>query len=291
MRRDRMGALLGGLGVLGFSLTLPATRVAVVDLGALPVTLLRLDIAAVLAVIALLVVRPPLPRRADLPDLLGVAGGVVFGYPLLAAVAMQDLPAAHGSVVAGLLPLMTALMAVPINRERPSPLFWASAAAGSALVLAFALRDGGGSLQAGDAALQAAAMAGGIGYACGARLTRRLGGWQTISWGLVVATPVLLVATPLAVPATALQAPPTVLGSLVYLGAVSQFLAFFAWYRGLEMGGTARVAQIMLLMPFLSIAAAGLLLGEHIDAATPLFAAAVAVTVVAGRRAPVAQAR
>ncbi|GAA0579142.1 DMT family transporter [Caenispirillum bisanense] len=286
-----MGALLGGLGVLGFSLTLPATRVAVVDLGALPVTLLRLDIAAVLAVIALLVVRPPLPRRADLPDLLGVAGGVVFGYPLLAAVAMQDLPAAHGSVVAGLLPLMTALMAVPINRERPSPLFWASAAAGSALVLAFALRDGGGSLQAGDAALQAAAMAGGIGYACGARLTRRLGGWQTISWGLVVATPVLLVATPLAVPATALQAPPTVLGSLVYLGAVSQFLAFFAWYRGLEMGGTARVAQIMLLMPFLSIAAAGLLLGEHIDAATPLFAAAVAVTVVAGRRAPVAQAR
>ena len=291
MRRDRMGALLGGLGVLGFSLTLPATRVAVVELGAVPVTLLRLDVAAVLAVIAVLVVRPPLPSRADLPDLLGVTAGVVFGYPLLAAIAMRDLPAAHGSVVAGLLPLMTALMAVPINRERPSPLFWASAAAGSALVLAYALRDGGGTLQAGDGALLAAVTAGGVGYACGARLTRRLGGWQTISWGLVLAAPVLAVATPLAVPAAAFEASPPALVSLLYLGAISQFLAFFAWYRGLEMGGTARVAQIMLLMPFLSIAAAGLLLGERIDAATPLFAAAVAMTVVVGRRAPVAQVR
>lgn len=289
MRRDVTGALLGAVGVAGFSLTLPATRVAVVELGAVPVTLLRLDVALVLAVLTLLVVRPPLPTRADLPDLLGVACGVVFGYPLLAGIAMQDLPAAHGSVVAGLLPLATAIMAVPVNGERPAPLFWACAAAGSALVIAYALRDGGGTLHRGDLALLAAVTAGGVGYACGARLTRRLGGWQTISWGLVVAAPVLTVATPLLVPAEALTPTGPTAASLIYLGAVSQFLAFFAWYKGLEMGGTARVAQIMLLMPFLSIVAAGLLLGERIDPATPLFAAAVAATLVLGRRAAVAR--
>ena len=44
----------------------------------------------------------------------------------------------------------------------------------------------------GDALMLAAIVACGLGYAEGARLSRELGGWQVISWALVLSLPLML---------------------------------------------------------------------------------------------------
>jgi drug/metabolite transporter (DMT)-like permease len=283
--RRRAGFLYGLLGVAAFSLTLPATRVAVVGLDPVFVGLGRAVVAALLAAIVLLVTRAPFPGRRLLPRLAIVAGGVVVGFPLLSAWAMVHVPAAHGAVVIGLLPLATALAGAWLAHERPTRRFWASAVVGSAVVVGFALWQGGGAPHPADALLVLAVAAAAVGYAEGGRLARTLGGWQVISWALVLSAPLLAVPTwwvsdgRLATASTASWA------GFAYVGVVSMFLGFFAWYRGLALGGIGAVGQVQLLQPFLTIFASAWLLGERIDAATLVAAALVIASIAVGRRA------
>ncbi|OJA74990.1 transporter, partial [Burkholderia ubonensis] len=238
--------------------------------------------------------REPLPTRVQLKSLAIVSSGVIVGYPVFSAWAMKTVPASHGAVVNGLQSLLVALYAAWLSRERPSKAFWVSAVTGSALVIAFALRDGGGALQAGDALMLAAVGIGALGYAEGARLARQIGGWQVICWALVVSAPFLV----LPVGWLAWMQHATHPGPLAprtwlafgYVTLFSQFIGFFAWYAGLAMGGTARVGQVQLLQIFFTIAFSALLFGEAVAPSTWLFAAAVIATVMLGRRAAVAPA-
>jgi drug/metabolite transporter (DMT)-like permease len=284
--RDRARGLAWGfLGVASFSLTLPATRVAVASLDPVFVGLGRAVIAAVLAAIVLAATRAPLPGWRVLPHLAVVAGGVIIGFPLFSALAMRHVPAAHGAVVIGLLPLLTALAAAWLAHERPSRAFWWSAAFGSAVVVGFAFWQGGGLPQPADGLLALAAISAAIGYAEGGRLARTLGGWQVISWALVIAAPFVLVPTVVVADARLAAASPAAWACFVYVGVVSMFLGFFAWYRGLALGGIAAVGQVQLLQPFLTIFASALLLGEAIDPATFVAAALVIAAIAIGRRA------
>ena len=283
-RDRRIGLIYGLVGVASFSLTLPATRLAVADLDPVFVGLGRAVVAAVLAAAVLLSTRSPWPGRALVPRLLLVAGGVVVGFPLFTAWAMRRAPAAHGAVVVGLLPLATALTAAWLAHERPSRHFWASALFGSTVVVGFALWDGGGELHAADALLVAAVAAAAVGYAEGGRLARTLGGWQVICWALVLAAPAMLVPTVVVADARLLAAPASAWVAFAYVSAVSMFLGFFAWYRGLALGGIAAVGQVQLLQPFLTIAASALLLGERVGTATCVAAALVIASIAIGRR-------
>lgn len=284
---DTRGLLLGLAGVAIFSLTMPFTRMAVFELDPVFVALGRALGAAVLAGAWLVWRRSPLPPRDALLPLALVALGVVIGFPLLSSIALQTLPAAHGAVVAGVLPLATALYAALRGDERPSAAFWAVALLGANLVLVFALLDGGGALQLADLLMLLAVAAGAMGYAEGGKLARTLGGPETICWAL------LLAAVPVAlllawrhgdgldafagVGAAAWLA-------LGYVTVFSMFIGFFFWYRGLALGGVARVGQVQLLQPFMSLAGAALLLGEPLTVANCLFALAVIGVVLAGRR-------
>ncbi len=283
--RDRRRALLYGLvGVASFSLTLPATRIAVAGLDPVFFGLGRAVVAAALAAVVLVVSRSRWPGRAQLPRLAVVAGGVVVGFPLFSAWAMRWVPAAHGAVVIGLLPLATALAAAWLAHERPSRIFWASAMFGSAVVVAFAIWQGGGAPQGADALLVLAAAAAAIGYAEGGRLARTLGGWQVICWALVIAAPFVAIATIVAIDATLPHAPLSAWLGFAYVSVVSMFLGFFAWYRGLALGGIAAVGQVQLLQPFLTIFASVWLLDEAIDGATFIAAALVILSIAIGRR-------
>jgi drug/metabolite transporter (DMT)-like permease len=273
------------LGVASFSLTLPATRVAVAALDPVFVGLGRAVVAGLLAAAYLLATRAAFPGRALLPRLALVAGGVVVGFPLFSAWAMRMVPASHGAVVIGVLPLATAVAAAGIAHERPTRLFWLCAAFGSAVVVAFAAWHGRGSPQAGDVLLLLAAAAAAIGYAEGGRLARTMGGPQVISWALVLAAPFLAVPTLVHADAHTLAAPPLAWAGFAYVSVVSMFLGFFAWYRGLALGGIASVGQVQLLQPFLTIFASALLLGESVDAATFLAAALVIASIAVGRQA------
>ncbi len=281
----RRGLWLGFLGVVAFSGTLPATRLAVIHLDPVFVGLGRALVAAVLAAVALMVARTPPPALALWPRLAVVALGVVVGWPVLSALAMRLVPAAHGAVVSGLLPLATALAGAWLAGERPSVRFWVCAVFGSVVVIAFALWEGSGSLQLADLLLVGAVVAAAIGYAEGARLARILGGWQVICWALLLSAPWLAVPTWQAFDQEMLAAPWTAWAGFVYVSVVSMFLGFFAWYRGLALGGIAAVGQTQLLQPFLTIFASALLLGERVDAATWIAACLVIVAIALGRRA------
>jgi drug/metabolite transporter (DMT)-like permease len=289
--RESQGMLLGLVGVIIFSLTLPMTRIVVQEFHPLLNGLGRALAAALPAGALLLARREPLPNRAQLKSLFVVALGVIVAFPVLSAWAMKTVPASHGALVVGLQPLFVAIYAAWLSHERPSVAFWVSAAVGSALVAAFALNAGGGTLVAGDAFMLAAVAIGALGYAEGARLARQMGGWQVICWALVVAAPLLAAPVGWLSWQQHLHHPgPVALKTWLAFGYValfSQFIGFFAWYAGLAMGGIARVGQVQLLQIFFTMGFAALFFGESVAPSTWLFAAAVIATVLVGRRAAV----
>lgn len=288
---ETRGMLSGLVGVAIFSLTLPCTRLAVLALDPLFVTLGRALGAAVLAAAWLRWRRRPLPGRAALPALAVVAFGCVLGFPLLSSLAMRTLPAAHGAVVGGVLPLATALYAALRGFERPSRGFWLFALLGAGLVAAFALLQGGGGISRGDGLMLGAVAVAAAGYAEGGRLARTLGGQETISWALVLAAPVALV---LLLTFDGNQLARLASGSahvsasawlgFGYVTVFSMYVGFYFWYRGMALGGLARVGQVQLLQPFMSLAGAAVLLGESFTLVNCLLAGAVIAVVALGRR-------
>jgi len=284
-RARHAGLLWGFVGVASFSLTLPATRVAVAALDPVFVGLGRAVVAALLAAIVLVGTRAPWPGRTLLPRLAIVAAGVVVGFPLFSAWALRYVPASHGAVVIGLLPLATAVAGALIAHERPSRLFWVCATLGSTVVVAFALWQGGGAPHPADLLLLVAVAAAAIGYAEGGRLSRTMPGWQVICWALVLAAPFVAIPTAYAIDARVLSAGAPAWVGFAYVSVVSMFLGFFAWYRGLALGGIATVGQVQLVQPFLTIFASAWLLGERVDVATYVAAALVIASIAAGRRA------
>jgi drug/metabolite transporter (DMT)-like permease len=281
---DLEGFLLGGLGVLSFSLTLPATRAAVADLDGTVVGLGRALIATALAALTLIWRRQPWPARHHLPGLALAAGGVVIGFPLLSAWAVERVEAAHAAVLTGLLPLGTALGAVLLAGERPSRAFWGVSLLGLAAVIGFAASMGGGLPQLADLLLLGAVAAAGLGYAAGGRLARELGGWQVICWALLLSAPFIAVPVGVRVATLGIHASPQAWLGFLYVGVVSMFLGFFAWYRGLALGGIARVGQLQLAQPVLTLGWSALLLGEQVGLLTVVAALAVIATVALGRR-------
>ncbi len=258
------GLRLGLLGVAAFSFTVPFTKVAVAGLSPLFIGSGRAVVAAVLAGAALALTRQRLPRGMHWARLAVVAAGVVVGFPLLTSFALTSTPASHGAVVIALLPAATATAAVLRGRERPPLAFWLITAVGAFAAIVFgSLQSGGlGQLHWADLLLLGSVLAAAIGYAEGGLLARELGAWQTIAWALVLASPLMLVLAALSVAAQPPSASPAQWAAFAYLGVVSMFLGFFAWYRGLAIGPIAQVSQIQLIQPVLSIGWAALLLGE-----------------------------
>jgi drug/metabolite transporter (DMT)-like permease len=290
MTDETKGMFLGVIGVAIFSVTLPATRIAVTGgLDAVFVGLGRAVVAAAVAAVILAVTRQPVPPRCHWGRLVAVAFGIVLGFPLFMTIAMRTVPAAHGGIVLGVLPLATAAAAALLCRERPSAGFWAVAFLGSAVVVGFAMIKGGGDLQAADLWLLAAAACAGTGYALSGDLSRSLGGWQVICWVLLVALPFIVPPVLWVLPDVDWQAPWPVWGGFIYIALFSQLIGFFAWNRGLALGGVARVGQVQLLQVFMTLAASAWLLGEDIDAVTLVFAVGVVGVVALGRRMPVAR--
>jgi drug/metabolite transporter (DMT)-like permease len=284
LSREHLGLLLGFIGMAIFGGTLPATRLAVSGFDPLALTALRTAIAGLCALVLLLVLRRPLPPRRLWPQLAIAMLCVSILFPFLMALAVQTVDASHGGVVLGILPIATALVAVAITHERPKPLFWIASVAGAALVIAFALRQGGGTLSAGDLLLFAAVGVSAIGYAFSGRLTADMPGWEVISWVLVMALPVSLPAAALTMPADLSHIGLKPWLALLYVAVFSQWIGFFAWNAGMAMGGIARVSQVQLLQPFITFALAAIFNDETITLQVLLFAAAVVATVAISTR-------
>jgi drug/metabolite transporter (DMT)-like permease len=294
MSAETCGLWLGLLGVAIFAMTLPMTRLAVgpadaPQLSPLFVTAGRAALAALLSIAFLLLTRAPWPPRRVWPTLALCATGTVIGFPLFVSLALRQVEAMHAAVVTGLLPLATAAIAARVFKQRPSLGFWLCALLGSALVLAFAGLSGEGRLSAADGLLLLAMLCAAGGYVAGATASRQLTPEQVICWVLVLSLPLSAPLTWASWPAHAASA--AAWGGFAYVPLFSMWLGFFAWYRGLALGGTVRVSQVQLLQPFLALLFAVPILGEKLDAMTLLFSLAVIATVFVGRKMPAQRLR
>jgi drug/metabolite transporter (DMT)-like permease len=286
----RRGFAYGFVAVVMFALTLPMTRLAVGDtsnpqLPPLFVTAGRAAVAGALATAYLLLVRARVPPRQAWGTLLVSGLGTVIGFPLFLALALREVPSMHAAVVTGVLPLGTAVVGAVVLRQRPSLGFWACALGGAALVVAFALLEGGGRPGLADGYLLLAILSTSFGYVAGARAAGAMPAQQVICW-------VLVGALPLTVPVALTSLPEGPVGTAAWLGfayvsVFSMWLGLLVWYWGLSLGGVVRVSQVQLLQPFLSLVFAVPLLGEPLTVTTVGFALAIIGVVAAGRRMPV----
>lgn len=258
------GWMNGLIGVLLFSGSMPATKLAVLSLDPIFVTLVRALIAAILAAIFLFYTKAPWPTKRVTPSLLLVSAGAVIGFPLLSALALQHMTAARSLVFVGTLPLSTAIFAVLRGKEKPKPLFWLFALLGSSLVVGFAYTQQATSSMTGDLLMLTAIILCGLAYAEGAVLTKSMGGSQVISWAIIFSLPILVPALFFFLPATLTTIQVDTWVSLLYLGTMSMFTGFIFWYKGLAQGGIATVGQLQLLQPFFGLALAALFLREYI---------------------------
>jgi len=289
MEHETRGMLLGIVAVSAFGLTLPATKLVIPYLDPLFIGLGRAVLATLFAVIFLVWFRQSLPTKKQVYRLIIIALGVVIGFPVFSSWAMQYVPASHGGVVVGLVPLATAIAGVLISHERPSIVFWLVGCVGCLMVISYTLLQGAGELHMADVALLLSVISAAVGYAVGAKLSKELGGWQVICWALVIAFPFILIPAMIYAPEDLFALPVSVYGGFLYLALISQLFAFFVWYKGLALGGIARVSQTQLLQPFMTIFASVLMLGELIDLQTAIFALFIVATVWLSKQMPIKQ--
>ncbi|MBT2619568.1 MULTISPECIES: DMT family transporter [Chryseobacterium] len=259
------GWVNGFIGVLLFSGSLPATKLAVMDMSPIFVTIARAAIAGILALAVILIYKEKRPAKEQILPLILVSIGCVIGFPLLSSLALQYITSAHSIVFLGMLPLATAVFGVFRGGERPHPVFWFFSIVGSLLVIGFAVSQGISASPIGDILMLAAVILCGLGYAEGAKLSRTLGGWQVISWALILALPLMIPLFFIYFPKDIQVVSNQAWFGLAYISLFSMFIGFIFWYKGLAQGGISTVGQLQLLQPFFGLALAAYFLHEPVS--------------------------
>lgn len=277
------GMLIGLVGVAMFSLTLPITKIALEALNPYFISFGRATLAGIAALIYVISIKAPIPEPQILKKLGIIVLGVIVGFPLLLTLALDQGSSSHGAIVIGILPLVTSIVGAIRFKERPSIGFWIAAIVGAGLVLTYALITGSGQLSQMDILLVLACIFSAIGYAEGAELSRRINPKLVISWALIVSLPLNGLITVLNFEESFFRAEAQVWIAFVYLGLFSMYIGFFFWYAGLATGGIARVSQVQLVQPFLTLVAGSLLIGEAITWINIIFATLVVISVMVGK--------
>ena len=285
--------------MVSFSLTFPATALALRGFGAWTVAGGRCAIAGLLAAGVLAVLRVPLPARKHWPGIVVVATGCVLGFPILTTLALRVSTSGHSAVVIGLLPLAPAIVGARRARQRHSRRFWLAACCGAVAVLAFILlqsqSQSHGAPSIADLLLVAALVVCAFGYAEGGRLASAMPGWQVIAWAVVFALPVTVPVTAVALATEPPHPDVSAVLALGYVALISQFGGFVVWYRGMAELGVARASQLQLAQPLLTLIWSVLLLGESLPMLAPITAVVVllciTITQRENNRDPLAPAR
>ena len=280
VNKETKGMLIGFIGILIFSLTLPVTKIAVLSFDPYFIAFGRASLAGLVALAYLLYAKAPLPNKTELVKFSVIALGVVFGFPIFTTIAMKEGSSSHGAVILGMMPLATTVIGVLRFKEKPSVGFWVVSLAGALLVVIYALLKSSGSFTSIDVLLVLGGICACVGYVEGGELSRKMEPRNVISWALVVALPVNLTMAFITFKVDYLGADTLAWTSFLYLGLFSMFLGFFFWYEGLAIGGIARVSQVQLLQPFCTLIMASILLGDQITFINMVFACLVISTVI-----------
>ncbi len=277
--------------VVVWGLTPAATKVAVNEIDALTVGILRTVLAMVPGLPLVLALRLPLPKAAGDWRLLGIsaAGGFV-AFPLLFATGVELTTTAHAALIMAALPIFTGLFGAAVGGRWPGRRWWLGAAlalAGEAALVGARFRFAGpGSSLEGDLLIFASCIAAAAGYVAGSRLSLRIGTWGTTFWGLSLGGVVLLPVLALRFDATSW---PTVTavgwGATAYLALFVTILAYVAWYWALARGGTARAGSVQFAQPVVALIAAVMVMGEVFTPSLALATVAILAGIAIAQRA------
>ena len=284
MNKETKGMLIGFIGILIFSLTLPVSKIAILSFDPYFIAFGRATLAGTVALAYLLYKKEIMPSKADFAKFVVIALGVVFGFPIFTTVAMTEGSSSHGAVILGMMPLATTVIGVIRFKERPSLGFWLVSLLGAALVVVYALMKSSGSFTYVDGLLVLGGISACVGYVEGGELSRKMNPRSVISWALVISLPVNIVMSYVTFNTQYVHAGPIAWTSFLYLSLFSMFIGFFFWYEGLAVGGIARVSQVQLLQPFCTLVVASVLLGDSLTIMNLFFAFLVVSTVVLGKR-------
>lgn len=278
LTNENKGFIFGFVGILIFSLTPPATKIALgPDNNALTpefITFGRSALAGIMSLIYLFFFKKKKPSVKYIFNILIVALSLSVGFPLFLSLGLIHSTSTHAAVILTLMPLMTAVFASFYFKQKASLGFWICAIIGCIVVIIYTLIHGKSNNQIiefsySDILFFISVIAGATGYVFGAKLTKIMGSVDVISWALALAMPFHLA---LAVYYFPIKEIPTIswIGFL-YAALFSQWIGFFAWYKALDLGGAVRVSQIQLFMPFLTFFFSIILLGETLDFFTIFF--------------------
>lgn len=284
MNRETKGMLIGFIGILVFSLTLPISKITVLSFNPYFIAFGRAALAGLVALIYLLYKQAPMPSKKDLAKFAVIALGVVFGFPIFTTVAMKEGSSSHGAVILGMMPLATTVIGVIRFKERPSIGFWLVSLLGAGLVMVYALLKSSGSFTYIDGLLVLGGICACVGYVEGGELSRKMNPRTVISWALVISLPINIVASYFTFNSSYWSADAIAWTSFVYLSLFPMYLGFFFWYEGLAIGGIARVSQVQLIQPFCTLLASSFFLGDHITLMNMVFAFLVVSTVILSKR-------
>lgn len=284
MNKETKGMLIGFIGILVFSLTLPVSKITVVSFNPYFIAFGRAALAGLVALTYLSYKQAPLPSKTDLGKFAVIALGVVFGFPIFTTVAMKEGSSSHGAVILGMMPLATTVIGVIRFKERPSIGFWLVSLLGAGLVMVYALLKSSGSFTYIDGLLVLGGICACVGYVEGGELSRKMNPRMVISWALVISLPINIIATYFTFSSTYWGVDVIAWTSFVYLSIFPMYLGFFFWYEGLAIGGIARVSQVQLIQPFCTLLASSFLLGDHLTAMNLVFAFLVVSTVILSKR-------
>jgi drug/metabolite transporter (DMT)-like permease len=278
VNKETKGMLIGFVGILIFSLTLPVTKIAILSFDPYFIAFGRATLAGALALAYLVIFKEPMLAKADIGKLVVIALGVVFGFPILTTVAMAYGSSSHGAVILGMMPLASTVIGAIRFGERPSIGFWMVSILGAALVVTYALLKSSGSFTLVDVLLVLGGICACIGYVEGGELSRKMNPRAVIS------LPANIVFSYLTFDSAYLNVGTFAWSIFVYLSLFPMFLGFFFWYEGLAIGGIARVSQVQLIQPFCTLIIASILLGDSLTWMNVVFAVLVVSTVILGKR-------
>ena len=284
MNKETKGMLIGFIGILIFSLTLPVSKIAVLSFDPYFIAFGRATLAGMVALAYLLYKKEVMPSKADFAKFVVIALGVVFGFPIFTTVAMAEGSSSHGAVILGMMPLATTVIGVIRFKERPSLGFWLVSLLGAALVVLYALLKNSGSFTYIDVLLVLGGISACVGYVEGGELSKKMNPRSVISWALVISLPINIVMSYATFTPQYLHMDPIAWTSFIYLSLFSMYIGFFFWYEGLAVGGIARVSQVQLTQPFCTLVAASILLGDSLTIMNVVFAFLVVSTVILGKR-------
>ena len=291
LSNENKGFIYGFVGILIFSLTPVATKIALGsdnnELSAEFITFGRSAVAGFLALLYLLFFKKKMPQKSDLMNFSIIALSLTIGFPLSLSYGLIYSTSIHAGVILAFLPLATAIFASFYFKQRASISFWLCALIGSIIIIIYILIhnqnvNANFKISHYDILFCIAVIAAAIGYNFGAKLTKNMSSAEVISWALVLALPLHFILAIYYFPKSEISI--IAWFGFFYTALFSQWIGFFAWYKALDLGGAVRVSQVQLLMPFLTFAFSILFLGEILDSLAIVFSAIIIFLIYVSRR-------